>query len=108
MRNSTFSEPASESSMICQEITIPAYLMQSYMESEGNNIFEKFYSNISCKCCNRHQIKKPTTIYLPFGHSNTVSPDAQYPCMCPCRHRARAFNRLYTSQFTEKINEDCF
>lgn len=94
MRNSFL-----ESSMVCEEITIPKCLQEMYYSAKGDTFFEKFYGFTSCKCCVRHQILKPTHIHIPFVDNRKPINKPESKCNCYCRQNARHLNRLYFNTF---------
>ena len=103
MRNTYLSAPP-----LSPEPIVHHVFQEAYDAIPGNTVFEKFQTCKSCKCCSRHQVNKPTCIYITF---NTTIPENQdtHECMCPCRHFARQLNNIYNSQpmmNEPAVNED--
>jgi len=49
------------------------------------DVFNKL---IICKCCERHQINRPTEL-KPWYETEFHNTQDIYPCMCPCRNLSR-------------------
>lgn len=65
--------------------------MRNYKIHYKDKILEKedvFNKLISCKCCKRHQINRPTE-FKPWYETEFHNTQHVYPCMCPCRNLSR-------------------
>ena len=65
----------------------------------SKNIAQEYYNQlVDCKCCERHQKDRPTS--LLDGWIDTKWNDStQYPdCSCFCRHDMRMMARAWTSE----------
>jgi len=71
-------------------------LNNHFINTTGNTWQEKLDSLVQCKCCERHQLNKPTTMALwvdieLHGTQHT-------PCKCKCRHIARFICRQFDDE----------
>ena len=77
-----------------ETLRITNILRSAFNNVSGDTWQDKLDTLAKCKCCERHQINKPT-IFAPW--INTTFHGTQYtPCECKCRHIARFICRQAT------------
>lgn len=97
MRNSTWSlpaydEPVFEDIMCKLEegkcLPVDKFLLAELDKIPGSTWKDKLDSCAACKCCYRHQVKKPLT-FAPWAECVSSSFALRDDCECDCRHMAR-------------------
>jgi hypothetical protein len=65
-------------------------LKNNFTTQQSNNFIKQLYD---CKCCKRHQSKKPTNVNDNFCFPINEQ-DKNYSCKCNCRHLSRFLCRI--------------
>ena len=95
MRNSQWSLPAYDE-VVDEDITcvleegrclpVDDFLFEEFDKIPGKTWKDKLEHCAACKCCERHQFKKPTSF---VAWTETPLKDSVRTCVCDCRHMAR-------------------
>ncbi len=64
-----------------------------FISISGNTWQKKLDTLVLCKCCERHNINKPTTMIPWIELDFNITQDK--PCNCSCRHVARFICRQF-------------
>ncbi len=85
--------------VICDECTDSNGLIFDD-KNKSSKALEIFNICLSCRCCTRHQINKPTTWSEYFDYNNNLSIYEHTSCNCNCRHLARMICRKHPNSTT--------
>lgn len=70
-------------------------------KDKSSKALEIFNICLYCRCCDRHQINKPTSWNPYFDYNNNnISIDENTTCRCSCRHLARRICRQHPNSTT--------
>ena len=70
----------------------------SFSDISGDTYEEKLQVLVSCNCCDRHQINKPSQ-YCKYIETKYPTMFDIPLCRCNCRHLARFICRQYPDKF---------